>query len=83
MASMTAEMKAQLMKVTGITDVAEFDKMVKEHVPHIENFDKTFEKHSPSTCSSSCSRSRLSPRAPRSSGGFLMWSKRWSMCTKF
>jgi len=44
---MTAEMKAQLMKVTGITDVAEFDKMVKEHVPHIENFDQTFEKHSP------------------------------------
>ena len=44
---MTAEMKAQLMKVTGITDMAEFDKLVKEHVPHIENFDKTFEKHSP------------------------------------
>ena len=44
---MNAEMKAQLMKVTGITDVAEFDKLVKEHVPHIENFDKTFDKHSP------------------------------------
>lgn len=47
MANMTAEMKAQLMKVTGITDPKEFDDLVKQHAPHIENFDQTFEKHSP------------------------------------
>jgi hypothetical protein len=47
MAHLTAEMKAQLMKVTGITDTAEFDNLVKQHVPHIENSDKLFEKHSP------------------------------------
>jgi len=47
MSQFTAEMKAQLMKVTGITDVEEFDQIVKQHAPHIENFNATFEKHSP------------------------------------
>ena len=47
MVYLTEEMKAQLMKVTGITDVSEFDSMVKQHVPDIQDFDKTLEKHSP------------------------------------
>ena len=37
----------QLMKVVGVTDVTEFDNLVKQHAPQIENFDKTFTKHSP------------------------------------
>ena len=32
----------QLMKVVGVTDVSEFDNLVKQHAPQIENFDKTF-----------------------------------------
>ena len=47
MAHLTAEMKAQLMKVTGITDPSEFDTMVKQACPDIENFDQTLQKHSP------------------------------------
>jgi len=37
----------QLMKVVGVTDVSEFDNLVKQHAPQIENFDQTFKKHSP------------------------------------
>ena len=37
----------QLMKVVGMTDVNEFDNLVKQHAPQIDNFDKTLKKHSP------------------------------------
>ena len=47
MVFLTEEMKAQLMKVTGISDVSEFDSLVKQHSPNIENFDKSLQQHSP------------------------------------
>lgn len=47
MAFLTAEMKAQLMKVVGVSDSSEFDCLVKQHAPHIENFGDTLKKHSP------------------------------------
>merc|ERR1712223_1332358 len=40
-------MKAQLMKVVGISDVSEFDSLVKQHSPNIENFDASLQHHSP------------------------------------
>ena len=47
MVFLTEEMKAQLMKVVGISDVSEFDSLVKQHSPNIENFDKSLQQHSP------------------------------------
>ena len=47
MVFLTDEMKAQLMKVVGISDVSEFDSLVKQHSPNIENFDKSLQQHSP------------------------------------
>lgn len=47
MAFLTEEMKMQLMKVVGVTDVTEFDNLVKQHAPQIENFDQSLTKHSP------------------------------------
>ena len=44
---LTEEMKAQMMKLTGITNVAEFDSLVKEHAPDIGDFDQSLKKHSP------------------------------------
>lgn len=47
MVNLTEEMKAQLMKVTGIADVSEFDSLVEKHAPQIGNFDESLNKHSP------------------------------------
>ena len=47
MVYLTEEMKAQLMKVTGITDASEFDSLVKQHAPEIGDFDQTLQNHSP------------------------------------
>lgn len=47
MVHLTDEMKAQLMKVTGITEMSEFDNLVKQAAPEIENFDQTLQQHSP------------------------------------
>ena len=47
MVYLTEEMKAQLMKVTGISDVSEFDSLVKQAAPDIGNFDQTLQQHSP------------------------------------
>ena len=44
MVYLTEEMKAQLMKVTGISDVSEFDSLVKQAAPDIGNFDQPFVK---------------------------------------
>ena len=44
---LTEEMKAQMMKLTGITNVSEFDSLVKQHVPEVGDFDQSLKKHSP------------------------------------
>ena len=47
MVNLTEEMKAQLMKMTGISDVSEFDSLVKQHAPDVGDFDQSLQKHSP------------------------------------
>ena len=47
MVHLTEEMKAQLMKVTGISDMSEFDSLVKQHAPEIPDFDQSLKNHSP------------------------------------
>ena len=36
-----------MMKLTGITNVSEFDSLVKQHVPEVGDFDQSLKKHSP------------------------------------